>query len=121
MASSQIGMFHQPISEFLRSPDTLSREIATRLEKAYVQSGVKGYWRTYLELTEAPGSEMRSSPYVRARLHAEIGEESEALGWLERACDAHDGGLSLMKVDPGLDRLRGTSRFAVILDRIGLS
>jgi DNA-binding winged helix-turn-helix (wHTH) protein len=121
MASNQMGMFPQPISEFLRSPDALNREIATQLENAYVQSGVKGYWRTYLELAEAPGSEVRTSPYVRARLHAEIGAASEALRWLERACSERDGGLSLMKVDPGLDSLRGTDRFAAILERIGLS
>jgi DNA-binding winged helix-turn-helix (wHTH) protein/Tfp pilus assembly protein PilF len=111
MASNQMGMFHQPISEFLRSPDALNRAVATQLENAYAQSGVKGYWRTYLELAEAPGSEVQTSPYVRARLHAEIGAASSE----------HDGGLSLMKVDPGLDSLRGADRFAAILERIGLS
>lgn len=121
MASNQIGMFHQPISEFLRSPEALSREIANRLESAYAQSGVQGYWRTYLELAAAPGTEIRASPYVHARLHAEIGSENEALSWLEKAYDERDGGLSLMKVDPGLDRLRGAGRFHAVLERVGLS
>jgi DNA-binding winged helix-turn-helix (wHTH) protein/Tfp pilus assembly protein PilF len=121
MASNEIGMFHQPISEFLRSPMAISREIATRLEDAYVQSGVKGYWRTYLAMAEAPGSDVRTSPYVLARLHAEIGDEREAFSWLKKAYDERDGGLSLLKVDPGLDSLRGAKRYAALLDRVGLS
>lgn len=121
MASNEIGMFHLPISEFLRPPLAMSREIATRLENAYLKSGVKGYWRAYLETADAPGSDVRTSPYVRARLHAEIGDEGEALAWLKKAYDERDGGLSLLKVDPGLDSLRGQRRFAALLARVGLS
>lgn len=121
MAYNEIGMFHQPISEFLRSPETFSRDIATRLEDAYVQSGVKGYWRAYLELAEAPSREVYSSPYVRARIYAEIGDHGQALQWLEKAYAERDGGLSLLKVDPGLDGLRAEPRFAAILKHIGLS
>ena len=121
MAYNEIGMFHPQISEFLRSPATFSREVATRLEDAYVQRGVKGYWQACLELAEEPGSEVASSPYVRARIYAEIGDKGQALRWLERAQEERDGGLSLLKVDPGLDSLRGEPRFAAILKHIGLS
>ncbi|HVQ29048.1 MAG TPA: winged helix-turn-helix domain-containing protein [Vicinamibacteria bacterium] len=121
MAYNEMGMYYQPISEFLRSPETFSREVAARLEDAYVRSGAKGYWRAYLELAEAPSSEVHSSPYVRARIHAAIGDEGEALRWLEKAHEEHDGGLSLLKVDPGMDGLRDEPRFKAILERIGLS
>jgi DNA-binding winged helix-turn-helix (wHTH) protein/Tfp pilus assembly protein PilF len=121
MACNEMGMFHQPISELLRSPEAFSRDVAARLEEAYAQSGVKGYWRAYLELTEAPGSEVRSSPYVRARLYAEIGDKPQALHWLEKAREARDGGLSLLKVDPGMDALRREPRFRAVLARVGLS
>ena len=121
MAYNEMGMYYQPISEFLRSPETFSREIATRLEDAYVQSGVKGYWGAYLELADAPSSEVHSSPYVRARIHAEIADVGQALQWLEKAYEERDGGLSLLKVDPGMDGLRAEPRFQAILERIGLS
>lgn len=121
MAYNEVGMFHQPVSEFLRSPETFSRDIASRLEEAYLQSGVKGYWRAYLELAETPGNDVACSPYVRARLYAEIGDESLALEWLDKAYAERDGGLSLLKVDPGLDSLRTEPRFTAVLERIGLS
>lgn len=121
MAYNEMGMYYQPISEFLRSPETVSREIATKLEDAYAQSGVKGYWRAYLELAEAPASEVHSSPYVRARIYAEIADVGHALQWLEKAYEERDGGLSLLKVDPGMDSLRMEPRFQAILERIGLS
>ena len=35
--------------------------------------------------------------------------------------EERDGGLSLLKVDPGMDGLRGEPRFKAILERIGLS
>jgi tetratricopeptide (TPR) repeat protein len=120
MAYNEMGMFHEPISEFLRPPETLSREAAARLEEAFVRSGVTGYWRAYLELSDAPGSEMWTSPYVKARLHAAVGDKSRALAWLGKAYQERDGGLSLLKVDPGLDSLRDLPRFRAILDRIGL-
>lgn len=121
MAYNEIGMFHQPVSEFLRSPETFSRDVASRLEEAYLQSGVKGYWRAYLELAETPAADVACSPYVRARLHAEIGDARLALHWLDEACAERDGGLSLLKVDPGLDVLRAEPRLAALLERIGLS
>jgi len=121
MAYNEIGMFHQPVSEFLRSPETFSRDIASRLEEAYLQSGVTGYWRAYLELAETPGTDVACSPYVRARLYAEIGDEGRALRWLDKAYAERDGGLSLLRVDPGLDDLRAEPRFRAVLERIGLA
>jgi DNA-binding winged helix-turn-helix (wHTH) protein/tetratricopeptide (TPR) repeat protein len=121
MAYDEMGMYPLPISELLRAPEGLGREAAARLENAYQRLGVKGYWRTYLELLEEPGCEITSSPYVRARLHAGIGQDEHAMSWLERAYAERDGGLSLLKVDPALDSLRTRERFKEILRRIGLS
>jgi len=121
MASNEMGMFAQPIWELMRLPGAVSRETASRLETAYAEQGVRGYWRTYLELADAPSSEIRSSPYVRARLHARLGEPERAQQWLEAAYAERDGGLSLMKVDPGLDTLRPDPRFARILHGVGLA
>ena len=88
---------------------------------AYQRAGVKGYWLAYLELAEAPSSDVRSSPYVRARIYAKVGDATRALSWLEVACDERDGGLSLLKVDPALDSVRAKPRFLAILDRVGLA
>jgi DNA-binding winged helix-turn-helix (wHTH) protein len=121
MAYDEMGMYPQPSSELLRSPEALGRDVAARLEKAYAQSGVKGYWRAYLELAEAPSRDVTCSPYMRARLYAGIGEDEKALRFLEKAYEERDGGLSLIKVDPGLDSLRAETRFIAIQERVGLS
>ena len=39
MASNEMGMYAQPISELMRLPEAVSREAASRLEAAYAQSG----------------------------------------------------------------------------------
>lgn len=120
MACGEMGMFWQPTSEFLRSPETFSRDAASRLDTAYAESGMRGYCRAFLDLAEAPASDVHSAPYVRARLHAAVGDTERGMLWLRRALDERDGGLSLVKVDPGMDPLRGEPGFAAILDQVGL-
>ena len=121
MAYGEMGMYLHPISEFMRSPEMVSRDVAATLEAAYAQSGVRGYWRAFLDLAESPSSEVYSSPYVRARLYAMVGDPGRALQWLDTACAARDGGLSLLKVDACMDPLRAEPRFQAILERVGLA
>jgi len=120
MAYGEMGMASQPVSEFLRAPEMFSRDVAATLDAAYARSGVRGYWRAFLDLAESPSSEVYSSPYVRARLYAAVGDLPRALQWLETARDVRDAGLSLLNVDPGLDGLRGEPRFQALLDQLHL-
>ncbi len=120
MACGEMGMY-QPTSEFMRSPETFSREAAARLDAAYAESGMQGYCRAFLDLAEAPASAVHSAPYVRARLYAAVGDNVRAMQWLQRALVERDGGLSLVKVDPGMDPLRGEAGFTAILEQVGLS
>jgi hypothetical protein len=50
-----------------------------------------------------------------ARIYADIGEKRKALQCLKNAYEEHDGGLSLLRVDPGMDSLRGESMFVDVL------
>jgi DNA-binding winged helix-turn-helix (wHTH) protein len=118
MAYNEMGMHYQPISEFLRSPQNFSRAVAAKLEDAYAQSGVRGYWRAYLDLAEDSSNEVHCSPYVMARIYAEIGEKNGALQCLKNAYEEHDGGLSLLRVDPSMDSLHGDPVFVDILERV---
>ncbi len=121
MAYGEMGMPLQPISEFMRAPETLSREAAAALESAFARSGVRGYWRAFLDLADAPSSEVHCSPYVRARVYAAVGDVARALQWIETARDVRDAGLSLLRVDPGLDALRAEPRFRAVLEQMGLA
>jgi DNA-binding winged helix-turn-helix (wHTH) protein/tetratricopeptide (TPR) repeat protein len=121
LVTSAMGLYARPGDWRPGLPGTFSRQVVSRLEAAYAEAGVRGYWRAYLELAEAPASEVRSSPYVRARIHAQLGETDAALRWLETALAERDGGLSLLPVDPGLDALRREPRYRAVVERVGLA
>jgi DNA-binding winged helix-turn-helix (wHTH) protein len=121
MAYGEMGMSTQPISDFMRSPEMFGREAAATLEAAYLRSGVRGYWRALLDMAESPSSDVYSAPYVRARLHAAVGDVPRSLQWLETARSVRDAGLSLLNVDPGLDALRAEPRFQALVKQVGLA
>jgi tetratricopeptide (TPR) repeat protein len=66
---------------------------------------------------------MEQSRYVPsttiALVHLGLGEVGRALDYLERACDRHELPVSIFKVHPALDGVRGEPRFAALLKRIG--
>jgi TolB-like protein/Tfp pilus assembly protein PilF len=49
-----------------------------------------------------------------------MGDNDNALAWLEKAHQEHSGSLSALKVDPTYDPLRSDPRFEQLLRRIGL-
>ena len=57
--------------------------------------------------------------YQVAQVHAWRGEPDEAFAWLERAYDVRDYGLTRLRDDPILGRLRDDPRFAAMVERIG--
>ena len=60
-------------------------------------------------------------PYNIAMVYNGLGEDDEALAWLERAVDARDVLLApFIKADPSWGRLRANPRFAAILKRMNL-
>jgi tetratricopeptide (TPR) repeat protein len=58
--------------------------------------------------------------YQVAEVFAWRGEKDNAFEWLERAYQQRDGGLSEVKVDLLLDRLRGDPRFKAFLKKMNL-
>jgi hypothetical protein len=41
-----------------------------------------------------------------AEIYANLGQKDQAFAWLEKSYEEHEGSQVLLKVDPGLDRLR---------------
>jgi hypothetical protein len=56
-----------------------------------------------------------------AVVHAVMGAKDQAFEWLEKAYAEKSGWLILIRVEPRLGPLRSDSRFADLLERIGLS
>jgi len=59
--------------------------------------------------------------YNYAQIYAQWGRIDDALGWLETATALQDSGLIDIRVDPLLDPLRATGRFANILRRLDMN
>ena len=59
-------------------------------------------------------------PVNIALVHNGLGDQNEALSWLEKACEDRDVRLTLLKVDPRWDSFRSNPRFIAILKHIGL-
>lgn len=81
--------------------------------------GRAGEAREVLNTLEAVGRERYVPPYATALVHAGLGQEEQALNWLDRAYEVHDVHLALLTVDPKWDPLRTNPRFIALLDRCG--
>ncbi len=55
-----------------------------------------------------------------AAVYGFLGDEENAMKWLDRSADDHDYSLMNVKVDAAFDRLRNSTRFQALLKRIGL-
>ena len=60
-------------------------------------------------------------PNFVALIYTALGDKDEAFEWLEKAYTERDDDLSLLKVDPRWDCLRGDPRFDSLLERVGLA
>ena len=76
--------------------------------------------RAVLDELKALSNEHYVPPVNVALVLCALGEKDEALASLEKGCEDRDVRLTLLKVDPRWDSLRGDPRFVAILKRIGL-
>jgi TolB-like protein/DNA-binding winged helix-turn-helix (wHTH) protein/Tfp pilus assembly protein PilF len=61
------------------------------------------------------------SPFRLAYVHLGLGETDVAFDWFEKAVEARDWQMGMLKVEPAFDGLRSDPRFAALLERVGLS
>jgi serine/threonine-protein kinase len=55
--------------------------------------------------------------YQIAEVYAWRGDKDHAFAWLERARVQHDAGMSYVKVDPLLRKIKGDSRYSALLQK----
>ena len=60
------------------------------------------------------------SPFLIAVVAVGLDDRDRALESLERAFEARDWALPMMKANPFFDSLRSEARFVAVLDRLGL-
>ncbi len=110
--------------------DHWSRQVATvgasagsqqlaAYERAFQQGGINGALRVRVRDLTPIASQYYGGAYVMVKLHAILGENDQALQWLERAADERNDFVTHVTVDPEIDSLRADPRFQRILRQIG--
>jgi serine/threonine protein kinase/Tfp pilus assembly protein PilF len=99
-----------------KSPEEL-RPKYDALGQAVHESGAVGYWRVRLEQAQRqPNPE--AQPYQMASILAQLGRQTEALDWLEKALASRDTMRNLL-FDHYWDGLREEPRFQALLKTVG--
>ena len=121
VAYRQKGLLDQSIAEYLQVESLLgmTADQIAELKASYARSGMRGFWLTALDFTEA-SDQSRISPYQIASYCAILDKKDEAFEWLGKAYEAHDAGLVAIKTDSDFDNLHSDSRFANLLRRMKL-
>jgi TolB-like protein/tetratricopeptide (TPR) repeat protein len=73
------------------------------------------------ELAQLKATGAISAAFQVAQVHALRGETDEAFAWLERAYDQRDAGVSMTKVCPWFDNVKGDPRWGKFLRKVGLA
>jgi tetratricopeptide (TPR) repeat protein len=83
-------------------------------------AGKKKEAKEILERLTVLAKEQYVSSYFFAGIYAGLGENDQALAYLEKAYEEKSHWLIYLHIDPGMDTLRGEQRFQNLLCRIGL-
>jgi len=123
LAYERKGLFDKALEAHLKALTARGEgpETTAVLKEAYAVSGWKGFWRKRLELMKAEAGKRALPTFTLARIYARLGDDDQALGWLQKAYDKHSDYLVLLKVDPLFDSLRSDPRFAELMRKIGLA
>jgi hypothetical protein len=55
-----------------------------------------------------------------AYVHIGLGDTERAFEWLQKAIEARDSQMGVLKVEPAFDALRSDPRFTALVERVGL-
>jgi len=90
------------------------------LGNAYARHGRKSEARAVVPRLKEHVDKTGVGRYEIALIYAGLQENDKAFEWLESAYQVRDKGLTYLKVDPCLDPLRADSRFASLMQRVGI-
>ena len=95
-------------------------ELLAALRTGLAAAGERGYWSALRdhELEKAKNGSASARTLVAA--YARLGQEGEAVDWVERAFREREGWLVYLNASPDYDGLRANPRFKKLVARIGL-
>ena len=125
-------MYDEAIADFHRAGRMLgARAWKGRLGHAYGLSGrTKEAEKILDELTAESGQSAPQRPFIppppttafdKALVYLGLGKNSQAIDWLEKACDERTAEIIHVKCEPIYDNVRDEPRFKALIRRIGLA
>jgi serine/threonine-protein kinase len=114
-AYEQKGMYEEAIAAFQSAGIPEARDA---LGHAFAASDRKREAHLVLNQLKSLSTQTYVSPYAIALIYVGLGEEEQALEWLEKAYEDRSFLMIYLKVDPKLDPLRGAPRFQDLLRRM---
>jgi TolB-like protein/Flp pilus assembly protein TadD/class 3 adenylate cyclase len=114
--------YPEAIAEFSKARELShgNSEAIASIGYAAALSGDTTKARTVLQEMQELSHQHYISPVMVALVYNGLGQQNEAVSWLEKACQERDVRLTLLKVDPKWDSFRANAGFAIVLKRIGL-
>ena len=109
-----ISAFQEAISLSDRSAETVAG-----LAHAHAISGTHAKAEALLQELLERGERSYVSPTLIAQIHIGLGDQKSTLEWLERAYEIRAADLIWLKVRPVFHDVRGTPRFAALLEKVG--
>ena len=108
---------YQKVLELSKGVPVVAATMKAVIAHAYARRGKESTARKILaEIIDQTGM----SPHFIAEIYGALGEKDLAFEWLDKAYAQHDMQMVSLRVNPTLDGLRSDSRFADVLQRVGL-
>jgi len=116
------GMPDRAVDELERAEGLLGRrpDVLTPYAYALARAGRARDARATLDGLWEIAKPRTPAPFRIAMVHIALGETDRAFEWLEKALEARDWQMALLRVEPAFDLLRSDKRFATLVERVGL-
>ena len=112
--SSAIAEFQSAVAGSHNSPPMVAA-----LARVYAISGRQSEARRMLEQLKQRSKQEYVSPFYIALVYAGLGQNDEAVKWLESAYADRSNPIIFLRVDPEFDGLRSNTGFQKLLNRLG--
>ena len=120
LGSSFLGqrMYEEAAAEYVMADQAWGKTDSSGQALAFALTGKRGEALKILERLKKPSSPLELDSLMAAKLYLALGENQEALDWLEKAYEEHDPYAPFWNVSSVLDPLRSDPRFQDLLRRM---
>ena len=118
-----MGKDEEAIKEFeerVKIDSNPHMETVKGLRDAFKESGMKGFYEFLIDSWLKSGEAIKN-PVAMAHFYAFVGEQANALEWLELAYEQRNVGILGLKKDYAFRNLKNESRFIALLEKMGLA